>query len=125
VARVCKNDTGGRHKFHNSWTTFLKSRLNCSVPGDIPFYFDEIQSVHIDKDVVYALFTTPDNAISGSAICKFDLKDIRCGELNYSESCCAECCDSDSSDNFLCVHGCGYLVTSVTNTGNKLLPLYN
>jgi hypothetical protein len=28
----------------NRWTTYLKSRLNCSVPGDYPFYFDEIQS---------------------------------------------------------------------------------
>ena len=26
------------------WTTFLKSRLNCSVPGDYPFHFNEIQS---------------------------------------------------------------------------------
>ena len=40
VARVCKNDAGGAHKFRNKWTTFLKSRLNCSVPGDRPFYFD-------------------------------------------------------------------------------------
>ena len=44
VARVCKNDEGGSHKFRNRWTTFLKSRLNCSVPGDYPFYFNEIQS---------------------------------------------------------------------------------
>ena len=28
----------------NKWTTFLKSRLNCSVPGEYPFYFNEIQS---------------------------------------------------------------------------------
>ena len=40
VARVCKNDAGGAHKFRNKWTTFLKSRLNCSVPGERPFYFD-------------------------------------------------------------------------------------
>ena len=43
VARVCKNDAGGAHKFRDKWTTFLKSRLNCSVPGERPFYFDEIQ----------------------------------------------------------------------------------
>ena len=45
VARVCKNDSGGPNKAKFSWTSFLKARLNCSVPGDYPFYFDEIQSV--------------------------------------------------------------------------------
>ena len=67
---MCKNDN-----FGDNWTTFLKSRLNCSVPGDIPFYFNEIQSVFkSDSDnSVYAVFTTPDNSIAGSAICRFDL----------------------------------------------------
>ena len=41
VARVCKKDEGG-----SNWTTFLKSRLNCSVPGDMPFYFNEIQAIY-------------------------------------------------------------------------------
>ena len=45
VARVCKNDKGGPNKAKSSWTSFLKARLNCSVPGEYPFYFDEIQSV--------------------------------------------------------------------------------
>ena len=86
VARVCKNDGGGPHKFKNKWTTFLKARLNCSVPGDIPFYFNEIQSTvsnfvpnsdgSIDDGIVYAVFTTPENSIAGSAICAFSLKDI-------------------------------------------------
>jgi hypothetical protein len=44
VGRVCKNDKGGAHKFNNKWTSFLKSRLNCSLPGDVPFYFNEIQA---------------------------------------------------------------------------------
>ncbi|EDS30352.1 semaphorin [Culex quinquefasciatus] len=43
VARVCKWDKGGPHRFKNRWTTYLKSRLNCSMPGDFPFYFDEIR----------------------------------------------------------------------------------
>jgi len=59
VARVCKNDKGGPHKFNNKWTSFLKARLNCSIPGDVPFYFDEIQSTSnfidrnkaMDKDI--------------------------------------------------------------------------
>lgn len=43
VARVCKWDKGGPHRFRNRWTTFLKSRLNCSIPGEFPFYFNEIR----------------------------------------------------------------------------------
>ena len=46
VSRVCKNDKGGSKKsFQNAWTSFLKTRLNCSVPGDYPFHFNEIQGV--------------------------------------------------------------------------------
>ena len=44
IARVCKSDQGGPHKFRSKWTTFLKSRLNCSVPGETPFYFNDIQA---------------------------------------------------------------------------------
>ena len=43
IARVCKSDRGGPHKFKYRWTSFLKSRLNCSVSGDYPFYFNEIR----------------------------------------------------------------------------------
>ena len=53
-------------------------RLNCSVPGDFPFYFNEIQGATKFVDtpdgndkMVYATFTTPDNAIAGSAICSY------------------------------------------------------
>ena len=78
VARVCKSDQGGPHKFRDNWTSFLKTRLNCSVPGEQPFYFDEIQSTSglVDGHLIYGVFTTPDNSISGSAICAFSIKDI-------------------------------------------------
>jgi len=82
VARVCKNDEGGSHKFRNRWTTFLKSRLNCSVPGEYPFYFNEIQSTTgfftdpTDNRIFYGVFTTPGNAILGSAVCRFSLDDL-------------------------------------------------
>lgn len=29
--------------YEKVWTTFLKARLNCSIPGEFPFYFDEIR----------------------------------------------------------------------------------
>ena len=46
VARVCKSDRGGPDSYSNykhSWTTFLKTRLNCSIPGEYPFYFDHLR----------------------------------------------------------------------------------
>uniref|UniRef100_A0A1B6EFF5 Semaphorin-1A n=1 Tax=Clastoptera arizonana TaxID=38151 RepID=A0A1B6EFF5_9HEMI len=85
VARVCKYDRGGPHRFRNRWTSFLKSRLNCSVQGDFPFYFNEIQSTteliegtygSVSRQLMYAVFTTPGNSIGGSAVCAFSLQDI-------------------------------------------------
>ena len=83
VARVCKNDRGGAHKFQHRWTSFLKARLNCSIAGEMPFYFNEIQGTtdfidvgETDK-IVYGVFTTPENSVAGSAICSFRLSDIR------------------------------------------------
>lgn len=67
VARVCKNDMGGSQRvLEKQWTSFLKARLNCSVPGDSHFYFNVIQSVtdvfQLDgRPVVLAVFSTPAN----------------------------------------------------------------
>ncbi|XP_036333039.1 semaphorin-1A [Rhagoletis pomonella] len=81
VARVCKNDRGGPYTLSKSWTSFLKARLNCSVPGEFPFYFDEIQAISpiVESGVnslIYAVFTTSVNAIPGSAVCAFNVNDI-------------------------------------------------
>ncbi|XP_029848661.2 semaphorin-1A isoform X3 [Ixodes scapularis] len=86
VARVCTRDKGGPHKFQQRWTSFLKARLNCSVGGDIPFYFNEIQSTSPivegtyngkDAKLIYSVFTTPHNSLSGSAVCAFSLEDVQ------------------------------------------------
>uniref|UniRef100_A0A5F5PHG9 Semaphorin 6A n=1 Tax=Equus caballus TaxID=9796 RepID=A0A5F5PHG9_HORSE len=67
VAQVCKNDMGGSQRvLEKQWTSFLKARLNCSVPGDSHFYFNILQAVtdviHINgRDVVLATFSTPYN----------------------------------------------------------------
>lgn len=60
VARVCKNDVGGRFLLEDTWTTFMKARLNCSRSGEIPFYFNELQSTfHLpEQDIIYGIFTT-------------------------------------------------------------------
>ncbi|XP_015594724.1 semaphorin-1A isoform X2 [Cephus cinctus] len=85
VGRVCQHDKGGPHAFGDRWTSFLKARLNCSVPGDYPFYFNEIQSTSDVIEGVYAgnrtqliygVFTTPVNSIGGSAVCAFTMDSI-------------------------------------------------
>ncbi|XP_021699598.1 semaphorin-1A isoform X2 [Aedes aegypti] len=85
VSRVCKNDKGGPHPLNDRWTSFLKARLNCSIPGEYPFYFDEIQSTtktingiygSETNQIIYAIMTTPENAIGGSAVCAFAIQDI-------------------------------------------------
>ncbi|RXM30697.1 Semaphorin-3D [Acipenser ruthenus] len=66
VARVCKNDVGGLRSLTNKWTTFLKARLVCSIPGPdgVDTHFDELQDMFLlsTKDernpIVYGVFTT-------------------------------------------------------------------
>ncbi|XP_026876046.2 semaphorin-3aa isoform X2 [Electrophorus electricus] len=85
VAQLCKNDEGGHRSLVNKWTTFLKAKLTCSVPGlnGIDTYFDELQDVFLmsAKDpknpVIYAVFTTSSNIFRGSAICMYSMADIR------------------------------------------------
>ena len=75
IARVCKGDEGGGFGQRNTFTTFLKARLNCSLPGEIPFYYDEIQSAQFESEgrVVYAAFTNGESGMKSSAVCSFSL----------------------------------------------------
>uniref|UniRef100_A0A6Q2Y3I7 Sema domain-containing protein n=1 Tax=Esox lucius TaxID=8010 RepID=A0A6Q2Y3I7_ESOLU len=82
VARVCKNDNGGSPRvLERYWTSFLKARLNCSVPGDSFFYFDVLQSLTNvlqinQRPAVMGVFTTQANSIPGSAVCAFYMDDV-------------------------------------------------
>uniref|UniRef100_A0A3Q2XM03 Sema domain, transmembrane domain (TM), and cytoplasmic domain, (semaphorin) 6Ca n=1 Tax=Hippocampus comes TaxID=109280 RepID=A0A3Q2XM03_HIPCM len=82
VARVCKNDNGGSPRvLDKHWTSFLKARLNCSLPGESLFYFDVLQSLtgvlQINgRPAVLAVFTTQANSIPGSAVCAFYMDDV-------------------------------------------------
>ncbi|XP_074121420.1 semaphorin-6C isoform X5 [Sminthopsis crassicaudata] len=85
VARVCKRDVGGSPRaLDRHWTSFLKLRLNCSVPGDSTFYFDALQALtgpvplH-GRPALFGVFTTQTNSIPGSAVCAFYLDDIEHG----------------------------------------------
>ncbi|KAI8432264.1 hypothetical protein MSG28_004702 [Choristoneura fumiferana] len=80
VARVCKRDTGGKNILSQNWATYLKARLNCSIPGEFPFYFNEIQSIYKvpgDDSRFYGVFTTASTGLMGSAICTFTIGDIQ------------------------------------------------
>uniref|UniRef100_A0A8C1PFS3 Sema domain-containing protein n=1 Tax=Cyprinus carpio TaxID=7962 RepID=A0A8C1PFS3_CYPCA len=80
VARVCKADQGGSQRvLEKQWTSFLKARLNCSIPGDSHFYFNLLHStspiIHMHgRDIILAVFSTPSNSIPGSAVCAFDME---------------------------------------------------
>lgn len=64
IGRVCKNDVGGEIYLKETWMSFMKARLNCSIPGLFPFYFNELQSVHWNENgdvpTIYATFSTPE-----------------------------------------------------------------
>ncbi|XP_068109696.1 semaphorin-6C isoform X2 [Hyperolius riggenbachi] len=82
VARVCKNDMGGSPRvLEKYWTSFIKARLNCSVPGDSFFYFDVLQSMSDiltinNRPAVIGVFSTQANSITGSGVCAFYMDDI-------------------------------------------------
>uniref|UniRef100_A0A4W6ELD0 Semaphorin 3F n=1 Tax=Lates calcarifer TaxID=8187 RepID=A0A4W6ELD0_LATCA len=75
IGRICLNDDGGHCCLVNKWSTFLKARLICSVPGadGMETHFDELRDVYIQptqdtkNPVIYGVFS-----VSGSVF-----KDIR------------------------------------------------
>ncbi|XP_053320474.1 semaphorin-3E [Spea bombifrons] len=85
VGRVCANDIGGQRMMVNKWTTFLKARLTCSVPGPngIDTYFDELEDVFLlhtrdsKNPEIFALFSTTSNIFKGYAVCVYHMAQIR------------------------------------------------
>ncbi|KAK5913211.1 hypothetical protein CesoFtcFv8_003012 [Champsocephalus esox] len=97
VARVCKNDVGGKRSLINRWTTFLKARLVCSVPGEggVDTHFDELEDIFVleTKDpqnpTIYGVFSTSSSVFRGSAVCVFSMASIRAafnGPFAHKES---------------------------------------
>uniref|UniRef100_A0A3B1J877 Sema domain, immunoglobulin domain (Ig), short basic domain, secreted, (semaphorin) 3bl n=1 Tax=Astyanax mexicanus TaxID=7994 RepID=A0A3B1J877_ASTMX len=85
IGRVCANDAGGQRVLVNKWSTFVKARLVCSVPGPhgIDTHFDQLENVFLlrTKDErnpdVYAIFSTISNVFQGFAVCVYSMADIR------------------------------------------------
>ncbi|NXD72584.1 SEM3B protein, partial [Eolophus roseicapillus] len=85
IGQICRNDVGGQRSLVNKWTTFLKARLVCAVPGPdgADTHFDELRDVFLlqtrDKrnPLVYTVFSTSSSVFQGSAICIYTMADIR------------------------------------------------
>ncbi|XP_035377897.1 sema domain, immunoglobulin domain (Ig), short basic domain, secreted, (semaphorin) 3bl [Electrophorus electricus] len=85
IGRVCANDVGGKRVLVNKWSTFIKARLVCSVPGPhgIDTHFDQLENVFLlrTKDErnpeIYAIFSAISNVFQGYAVCVYSMADIR------------------------------------------------
>ncbi|MEQ2177161.1 Semaphorin-3F, partial [Goodea atripinnis] len=85
IGRICLNDDGGHCCLVNKWSTFLKARLICSVPGNdgMETHFDELRDVYIQptQDIknpfIYGVFTVSGSVFKGSAVCVYSMADIR------------------------------------------------
>ncbi|CAD5211235.1 unnamed protein product [Bursaphelenchus xylophilus] len=83
VGRVCANDHGGPSPAQDRWSSFLKARLNCSVPADVPFYFNELQSISDPIEdgngdaVVFGVFQTSRSSVLLSAVCAFRMSSVQ------------------------------------------------
>ncbi|XP_059197702.1 semaphorin-4E [Centropristis striata] len=81
VARVCKGDMGGQRTLQRKWTSFLKARLDCSLPE--PSLPPIVQDVFLLKDddwrnnVFYAVFTPQSSLSQVSAVCAYTVSAIR------------------------------------------------
>ncbi|XP_040895610.1 semaphorin-4E [Toxotes jaculatrix] len=81
VARVCKGDMGGQRTLQRKWTSFLKARLDCSLPEPSlpPIVQDVFLLKHEDwrKSVFYAVFTPQSSLSQISAVCAYSVSAIR------------------------------------------------
>uniref|UniRef100_A0A8C9J0N0 Semaphorin-3B n=1 Tax=Panthera tigris altaica TaxID=74533 RepID=A0A8C9J0N0_PANTA len=84
VGQICRNDVGGQRSLVNKWTTFLKARLVCSVPGvEGDTHFDHLQDMFLlslrDRwsPLLYAVFSTSSTIFQGSAVCVYSMNDVR------------------------------------------------
>uniref|UniRef100_A0A8C2WVL7 Sema domain, immunoglobulin domain (Ig), short basic domain, secreted, (semaphorin) 3E n=1 Tax=Cyclopterus lumpus TaxID=8103 RepID=A0A8C2WVL7_CYCLU len=96
VGRVCANDQGGQRMLVNRWSSFLKTRLICSVagPNGIDTHFDELEDVFVLKNKdgknpeIFGLFSTTSVVFKGYAVCVYHMDEIRAafnGPFAYRE----------------------------------------
>uniref|UniRef100_A0A3B4ZIY4 Semaphorin-4G-like n=1 Tax=Stegastes partitus TaxID=144197 RepID=A0A3B4ZIY4_9TELE len=82
VARVCKGDRGGHLTLQKRWTSFLKTRLTCSLP-EYDFHFNMLRSVFVmpgrtpQDTVFYGIFGLEWKNVKASAVCRFSLPEVQ------------------------------------------------
>ncbi|XP_053740451.1 semaphorin-4E-like isoform X2 [Synchiropus splendidus] len=81
VARVCKGDLGGQGSLHQRWTSLIRARLQCPVPGSKWPYIiqDSYRWCDPQQDwkscLFFAVFTSQTSS-PGSAVCVYSVTDI-------------------------------------------------
>ncbi|NWH66975.1 SEM4D protein, partial [Geococcyx californianus] len=81
IARICRGDLGGKRLLQRRWTSFLKSRLSCSVP-ELNFHFDIVQDIFLlrrrkwQDSIFYGIFSTQWGRLDISAVCAYSMKNI-------------------------------------------------
>ncbi|XP_032889917.1 semaphorin-4G [Amblyraja radiata] len=82
VARVCKNDEGGSRTLQKRWTSFLKTRIVCSIP-EYDFHFNILKSIFVfnqktwQNTIIYGVFGSQWQNVQISAVCQYTIADIR------------------------------------------------
>uniref|UniRef100_A0A8C0GM94 Semaphorin 3B n=1 Tax=Chelonoidis abingdonii TaxID=106734 RepID=A0A8C0GM94_CHEAB len=79
IGQICRNDLGGQRSLVNKWTTFLKARLVCSVPGSDggDTFFDELREWRGCPPHALACCFPHSSVFRGSAVCLYNMHDIR------------------------------------------------
>ncbi|NWS48946.1 SEM4D protein, partial [Probosciger aterrimus] len=82
IARVCRGDLGGKRVLQRRWTSFLKSRLSCSIP-ELNFHFNIVQDIFLlrrrrwQDSIFYGIFSQQWGRLDISAVCAYSMKTIQ------------------------------------------------
>ncbi|NXC48741.1 SEM4D protein, partial [Penelope pileata] len=82
IARICKGDLGGKRLLQRRWTSFLKSRLSCSIP-ESNFHFNIVQDIFLlrrrkwQDSIFYGIFSQQWGRLDISAVCAYSMKSIQ------------------------------------------------
>uniref|UniRef100_H3DD04 Semaphorin-1A n=1 Tax=Tetraodon nigroviridis TaxID=99883 RepID=H3DD04_TETNG len=83
VARVCKGDMGGQRTLQKRWTSFMKARVECPVPGArLPYVIQDAYrwcgSPWLWSDCLFFAVFKPQSTFTSdlSAVCAYRVSDI-------------------------------------------------
>ncbi|KAM6294807.1 homer protein homolog 3 [Aegotheles albertisi] len=82
IARICRGDLGGKRILQRRWTSFLKSRLSCSIP-ELNFHFNIVQDIFLlrrrkwQDSIFYGIFSQQWGRLDISAVCAYSMDNIQ------------------------------------------------